>query len=125
MSIWIAKLLGPVIIVLSIHMVTAPKRLQETTERFLEDGPLIFVSGILAMLAGLSIINTHNIWVWDWRVVITIFGWAFFLSGASRIIAGQAVKKIGDAFMNQPTMTRIAGMVWGAFGIFVAYKGYG
>lgn len=124
MSIWIAKLLGPVIIVLSIHMLTDPKRLQKTTQQFLQDGPLIFVSGVLVMVAGLSIINSHNLWVWDWRVVITLFGWAFFLSGASRIIAPQAVKEVGDTMLNRPTMTRVAGAVWGMFGLFIAYKGY-
>lgn len=124
MSIWIAKLLGPVVIVLGIHMLTAPKQLQKTTEQFLKDGPLIFVSGVLAMIAGLSIVNSHNIWTWDWRVIITLFGWAFFLSGASRIIAPQTIKEVGDTMMNRPTMTRIAGVFWGAFGLFIAYKGY-
>lgn len=124
MSIWIAQLLGPIMLVLSIHMVTAPRQLQETTEKFLENSALIFVSGVLAMLGGLTIINTHNIWVSDWRVIITVFGWLFFLSGASRILLPQVANEISDRLKNRPTMTRVAGLIWGVLGCFIVYKGY-
>lgn len=123
-SIWIAKLLGPVLVVLSIHMLTAPARLQTTTAEFLADSPLILVSGVLVMVAGLSIINSHNIWSWDWRLIITLLGWAFVISGASRIIAPQLARNMGESMMNRPLMTRIMGLVWGAFGLFVTYHGY-
>ncbi len=124
MSIWIAKLLGPVILVLSLHMMISPKQLQNTAAKFLEDGPLIFISGVLAMIGGLSIINTHNIWLWDWRLIITLFGWAFFVSGAVRIVAPNLTIQIGEGMMNQTILTRIAGVFWGAFGLFLAVKGY-
>ena len=33
------------------------------------------ILGMFALLAGLAIVNTHNLWVSDWRVIITILGW--------------------------------------------------
>ena len=75
MEIWISKLLGPVLLVLGIPMITAPTSLRETTRRFLADSPLVLVSGVLAMTAGLSIVNTHNVWVLDWTLIVTLFGW--------------------------------------------------
>lgn len=39
MAIWIAKLLGPVIVALAIPMMVTPRTLQETTRRFLADSP--------------------------------------------------------------------------------------
>lgn len=61
MAIWIADFLGPVILVLSIPMIVTPASLQETARRFLADRPLVLISGVLAMTAGLSIVNTHNV----------------------------------------------------------------
>ena len=61
MEIWISKFLGPVILVLGIPMIITPTNLQETTRRFLADSPLVLISGVLAMTAGLSIVNTHCI----------------------------------------------------------------
>jgi len=106
-------------------MVISPKHLHKTAEQFLDDSPLILISGVLAMIAGLSIINAHNIWGWDWRVIITVFGWAFFLSGAIRILAPITIGDIGNKMLNQTALTRIAGVFWGTFGLFISYKGYG
>ena len=124
MSIWISKLLGPVILVLSIPMIIMPASLQETTKRFLADSPLILISGVLAMTAGLSIVNTHNIWVLNWPLIITLFGWALVLGGASRIIVPRIVGKVGWAMMGSPAITRIVGAFWALLGAFLTLKGY-
>ena len=124
MAIWISKFLGPVILVLGIPMIVAPTRLQETTRRALADSPLVLISGVLAMTAGLSIVNTHNVWVLDWPLIVTLFGWALVLSGASRIIAPRVVDHVGGAMMDRPTMTRIVGAFWAFLGTFLTFKGY-
>ena len=124
MEIWISKLLGPVLLVLGIPMIITPTSLQETTRRFLADSPLVLISGVLAMTAGLSIVNTHNVWVLDWTLIVTLFGWALVLGGAVRIVAPRVVDKVGGAMMDRPTMTRIAGAFWAILGAFLTFKGY-
>jgi hypothetical protein len=124
MAIWISKFLGPVILVLSIPLMITPASLQETTRRFLADSPLVLISGVLAMTAGLSIVNTHNIWVLDWTLIVTLFGWALVLGGASRIVAPRVVGKVGGAMMDRPTITRIVGAFWASLGAFLTFKGY-
>ena len=111
MAIWISKFLGPVILALSIPMIVTPTSLQDTTRRFLADSPLVLISGVLAMTAGLSIVNTHNVWVLNWTLIVTLFGWALFLGGASRIVAPRVVDRVGGAMMDRPTMTRIIGLL--------------
>jgi hypothetical protein len=123
-AVWIAKFLGPIFVVLSTPMIVMPARLQETTRRYLADRPLILVSGVLAMTAGLSIVNTHNVWVLGWPLIVTLFGWALLLGGASRIIAPGAVDAVGGAMMNRPSLTRVVGALWLSLGIFLAFKGY-
>ncbi len=124
MAVWISKFLGPVILALSVPMILSPASLQETARRFLVDRPLILISGVLAMTAGLSIVNTHNVWVLDWPLIVTLFGWALVLGGASRIVAPNAVEHVGSAMMDRPTMTRIVGALWALLGAFLTFKGY-
>jgi hypothetical protein len=124
MTIWISQLLGPVILALSVPMIVAPAGLQETTRRFLADSPLVLISGVLAMTAGLSIVNTHNVWVLGWPLVVTLFGWALVIGGASRIIAPGAVGRVGKTMTDRPMMTRVAGVIWAALGAFLTFKGY-
>ena len=99
MAIWISKFLGPVILALSLPMILSPTSLQEITRRFLTDRPLILISGVLAMTAGLSIVNTHNVWGLDWTLIVTLFGWALLLGGASRIVAPDVVQHVGGTMI--------------------------
>ena len=124
MAIWISKFLGPVILVLSIRMMVAPTGLQETTRRFLADRPLVLISGVLAMTAGLSIVNTHNVWILEWPLIVTLFGWALLLGGALRVAAPDVVDRVGGAMMERPRMTRFAGAFWAFLGAFLTFKGY-
>ena len=73
---------------------------------------------------GLAIVRTHNVWSLDWTVIVTLFGWALLLSGASRVVAPRLVDRVGGAMMDRPTMTRIAGVLWGLLGAFLTYKAY-
>ena len=124
MAIWISKFLGPVMLVFSVPMIVTPRSLQETTRRFLADRPLVLVSGVLAMTAGLSIVNTHNVWLLDWTLIVTLFGWAFVLGGALRIIAPRVVEQVGGTMMGRSMMTRIVGTFWALLGAFLTLKGY-
>ena len=124
MAIWISKFLGPIILVLSVPMIVTPTSLQQTTKRFLADSPLVLISGVLAMTAGLSIVNTHNVWVLDWPLIVTLFGWALVLGGALRIVAPRVVEDVGGAMMDRPRMTRIVGALWALLGAFLTLKGY-
>ena len=105
-SIFIAKLIGPILLVAAIAMLANAKDVREMARGFMEDRPLIYLSGILAMLAGLAIVNTHNIWMLGWPVIITIFGWASILGGIARMAAPQLVRRsvccIGGSARRQP-----------------------
>ncbi len=39
--------------------------------------------------------SLNNVWIVDWTLIVTVFGWALVLGGASRIIAPQAVSEVG------------------------------
>ncbi len=123
-SVFIARLIGPILLVAAIAMLTRPRDLIEITRAFLKDRALIFVSGVLAMLGGLAIVNSHNVWIADWPVLITLFGWALVLGGATRIALPSAVRSIGGAMMERAALTRIGGAVWALIGAFLTYQGY-
>lgn len=123
-TILIARLLGPVVVMASIALLAYPGDIRQMAREFLDSRALIFLTGVLAMAAGLAIVNTHNVWVAGWPVLITLFGWAMVIGGAIRIALPAAVKSIGNAMLDNPVLTRIAGVVWLVVGLYVTYEGY-
>jgi hypothetical protein len=49
---------------------------------------LVYLFGLFDFAAGLAIVLTHNVWVANWRVLITLIGWLMLIRGAVRILAG-------------------------------------
>lgn len=76
------------------------------------------------MTAGLAIVNVHNIWILDWPLIVTLFGWALLVGGAARIVAPGVVEDVGAAMLDRTLTTRIAGVVWGCIGVFLTIQGY-
>ena len=84
-SKYIARLMGPVMLIIGIGMIggmlTEGDAYSSLLKEFIGSRALIFMTGVLALVAGLAIVNAHNLWVRDWRVVVTILGWLFILRG--------------------------------------------
>ncbi|NKB53486.1 MAG: hypothetical protein GKR97_14910 [Rhizobiaceae bacterium] len=123
-SILIAKLMGPVVLVAAIAMLKDPDDLLSMGREFLKSRALIFISGVLALLGGLAVVNFHNIWIASWPVVITLFGWAMVIGGAMRIALPNVVESIGGAMLKHSSMVRVMAIIWLSFGVGISYVGY-
>ena len=123
-SILIAKLMGPVIAVAAIAMLKNPEDLVSMGQEFLKSRALIFVAGVLALLGGLAVVNFHNVWVADWPLLITLFGWAMVVAGVIRMALPDVIQSMGDAMLKQTQFVRLIALVWLVIGAGLTYAGY-
>jgi hypothetical protein len=120
----IARLLGPILAVIGIGMLANGATYREMAGQFLHTYPLIYLTGVLALLAGLTILHRHHRWTADWRSLITAIGWILCLAGTFRILAPQFVAFIGGAVLVGGGFFIVAGIVLLALGGFITFKGY-
>jgi|SRR6476469_6734751 hypothetical protein len=123
-SLFIARLIGPVMLVVGLAVLANPAGFREMAEEFMASRALMFLSGFILMPVGLAIVLTHNVWTADWRVLITIFGWLNTIGGALRLFGPLFVVRAGHAILRQPHFASIAGAVWIALGLLFCFFGY-
>ena len=123
-SIFLAQLIGPVLLTGSISLFVNGERQGAMAREFLESPPLIYLSGIIVMTAGLAIVLYHNVWALDWRVLITLVGWMALIGGAFRILFFDEVEKIGEKMLDKPWGLTIGGVVWLVIAVVLIYFGY-
>src|SRR3981081_1417959 len=111
-SVFIARLLVPVMLVLGRAVLTNQQAFRDMAEEFLASRALIFLSGLLIMPVGLAIVLTHNIWAADGRVMITLFGWLNASGGAVRLFAPAYVMQTGRAMLKRPHFITVAAAIW-------------
>jgi uncharacterized protein YjeT (DUF2065 family) len=123
-SILIARLLGPVLVVIGLMVLIDSKGFQALGREFMASRGLLYLAGLLALVAGLAIVNTHNRWVAGWPVIVTIYGWLALLGGILRLVLPDATRRLGDAMLARPATFRIAGAVHLALGALLTAMGY-
>jgi hypothetical protein len=123
-SLFLAKLIGPLFLAVGVGLIANAAVYKKLAEEALASLALIYLSGLLAMTAGMAIILSHNVWALDWRVLITLLGWLAAIGGAVRIVMPQGTQRIGRKFLKHPQGVIIAAAIWLAVGAVLCFFGY-
>lgn len=124
-SFYLARLIGPLLVVIGLGILFNGDVYRAMADEFLKSHALIYLSGLLALVAGLALVNAHNVWSDDWRLLITILGWLAVIGGTLRILVPQQVEAIGHAMVvTHPGVLIFAGLVVVLVGATLSYFGY-
>ena len=122
-SIFIARLLGPMFIVLAIALLVKPQMFRSMLPEFIGSPTWLYLAGFLGLLAGMALVLTHNIWTLDWRLIITLIGWFTLVRALITIFqpqwivaAGHAILAYRGVFLGAAVANLIVGLVLSYFG---------
>ena len=123
-SIFLAKLIGPVLLIMGAGMLFNARTFHVIFDEIVRNRVFVVLFGLLTMPAGLAIVLTHNVWVANWPVLITIIGWLTAISGAFRLLAPQDAIKFGRRMYEQPNGVFAGAAIWVAIGAVLCFFGY-
>ena len=111
-SIFLARLIGPVMALVGVSLLVNELAFRKMAQEFLRSPALIFFSGMILMPAGLAVVLSHNVWVLNWPLIITLLGWIAVISGALRVFAPDRAIKIGKKAIMRKEYTTAAAAFW-------------
>lgn len=124
LSLFLAKVMGIVIAAFAVAGLVRPKIITDALRDFDHESFARLIAGCGAIVVGVAILLTHNIWVKDYRVVITLFGWTALIKGFSYLV----LPKHAVTFTKNMLKTRAQMQVFlGAcliLGLYLIYKGF-
>jgi len=87
-------------------------------------GPVMALVGV-SVLANEAAFRklSHNVWVANWPVIITLLGWIAVISGAVRVFAPDRATKLGKKFLSY-NFTMAAATFWVIVGAALCYFGF-
>jgi hypothetical protein len=79
---------------------------------------------LFMFLLGVAIIASHNVWVLDWPIAVTLMGWIMATKGAVYLLFPQLLGKVAvlwsDAIMR--TYLRVAGVFLTVLGALLVWR---
>ena len=127
-SRYIARLMGPVMLIIGIGMIggmlTEGDAYSSLMKEFIGSRALIFITGTLALVAGLAVVNAHNLWVPDWRVLVTIIGWLCIIRGIVNLVFPTTAQTLGDRTAGSEAGLIVGAAVTIVLGAILSIMGY-
>lgn len=123
-SFFLAKVLGLYMLIVGVGMVFDASRFRPLALEMLGQPPLLFLSDIISLIVGILLVVSHNIWVMDWRVAITVIAWVSFILGAFRVIFPQFIVETSRKWAQSDAFYYLSGVATLVLGVIFCYHGF-
>jgi hypothetical protein len=123
-SVFIARIFGLCYLIIGACFLVNRKGFKRVMEDFCKNAALLFYGGLLALVVGVVIILTHNIWVANWAVMITIIGWAGLIKGIWLLAFPDSVARFMQAYQENENLIIVHAIAALIFGLVLTYFGF-
>jgi hypothetical protein len=119
-TIYLARFWGSLFMILGFFVISVG--LLGRIIKYTEDKTITISTGYITFLLGLVTVVLHNLWVLDWRIAITILGWATLGKGIMKIVFPQEIHKKAQMFKKQQWIWGIIIFLMGAWFFWMSFK---
>ena len=123
-AIFIAKVFGLSYLIIGVGFLLNRKAFQKVMGDFSKNAALVFYGGIIALVIGIVIILTHNVWAANWTVLVTIIGWLGLIKGIWIIVFPNSVSKFMETYHRNENLLVIHAIGALIFGAVLTYFGF-
>ncbi len=123
LSPFFATVIGFYLFLVSLAIIVHPHRSRKDIAEFLSDHPLLCLSGGLSVLLGLILVISHNIWVLQWPIAITLIGWLLLLQGICRLFCPDQFIRGMKKIVTEKRLTYWA-WAWLVVGVYLIWMAF-
>jgi hypothetical protein len=123
-AVVVARLVGPTLLAIGLGILLNRPLYAAAVAEGVRSAVLVYLSGILSLVAGLAILNAHRAWTADWRVIVTIFGWLLVIGGVLRIVLPRVTASVATTLYSGTVALAIVGAIVLVVGAYLSFEGY-
>jgi len=123
-STFLARVFGLYLIIVCLAVLFRFKTFQTAYDEMISNKAHVFLAGFLSLVIGILVVVSHSIFVWDWRLLITLIGYLALIKGIWLLFFPETALKFKRSIMGNQSVYRIIIVIFLLIGIFLAYKGF-
>lgn len=120
----LARIIGPYMLIASIGLFVSRNLYVKIIDDLRGQTMLMLTMGAFVLIMGLVLLQFHNVWTLDWRVLVTVIGWIMVIKGVLAMIAPDILMKVANNYVGNPALLNIQAVLAGLFGAYMSYQGY-
>ena len=120
MTIFFARLWGGFFIIFGSLFIIS-RQLGKTIE-MTDDKAFVISTGYITLIMGLVTVILHNVWIWDWPVIITVLGWSTLIKGITKVGFPETIHKQAQRFKKKQWLSALFIIGLGAFLLWKSFN---
>lgn len=120
LSVLVAKIIAVIYIASGAAVLIGTVKISDIVKEYEKSPALIFLSGCMAIIFGMILVNYHNVWVKNWTVLITIISWVILIEGIVVVIMPASLLYMKNFIIK----SRFWGIFMIVFGSLFGYFGF-
>jgi len=121
-SLFLARIMGLYLVIAFVAVLINKKMISGLIKDTAKDTALIMFGGATALIIGLLVVLTHNVWTVGWVGLITLLGWICLVKGALMLLMPQKAPSL-SVKMSDGLIT-FCSLIMLILGAFLAYIGF-
>jgi len=122
-SIFLAKVIGLISVISATAVISRYKKSIAFDQEAIKNPLFTYTSGFAIIILGVLLVVSHSVWVFDWRLVITIMGWLVLLKGIGRIFFPDAIGRLIEKKIKNRAFI-LGEVVVFLIGLYLLYYGF-
>ena len=123
-SLMYARAYGLYFLIVGLSLIANPDRFRDWYKDILSETRRVLFGGTIALLIGSFIIATHDIFVYDWPIIITLIGYWGIIAGAGALLSDKFINLYKWMIESNNLVYRASGLAWLLLGIFLIQQGF-
>lgn len=121
---FLATVLGWYLVIVSLFVLVKHEHAKAVVADVLSQPGLFFIVSLITLILGLLLVTSHNIWVMDWPVLVTLVAWLVLLSGLLRLVCSDTATLLTRSFIDHPHKLKVTGFITLIIGLFLLFHAY-
>ncbi len=99
LTLFLTQVIGIYLVLIGLICIVKRKMMMHSMGDVITNKSLLYVVAIIELIAGISLVISHNVWVWNYAVIVTIVGWLMLIESLAYLVLPYSwVKKVFRMF---------------------------
>ncbi len=99
LTLFLTQVIGIYLVLIGLICIVKRKMMMHSMGDVITNKSLLYVVAIIELIAGISLVISHNVWVWNYAVIVTIVGWLMLVESLAYLALPYSwVKKVFRMF---------------------------
>ncbi|MGD9108106.1 MAG: hypothetical protein PVI75_02940 [Gammaproteobacteria bacterium] len=123
-SIFLARVFGLYLVIMCLAVLFRTQYIQTAYDELVANKAHMLFGAVLSLIIGILIVVAHSVFVWDWRLLITLIGYLVLIKGIVLLFFPEHMIKLKSSIMSNRPVYYIIIIIFLLIGLFLAYKGF-